>query len=749
MTCTVVITYILQQTWLLFALLIWMGILYYQKRINPIVMIVSMLLMIYVLFLMPHPKPLQDESPLTAPLTGKITSQVKYTSKKTEFTFRTNHTNTLIQVVYFPADNEQPHTLFPDLKHGAVCNVHANSERPSTSTNPAEFNYREYLAKQNIHHQIILQSPHDIACTSESYLNKVFEISHFFQGLIDSTYHSETSAWVKGLVFGDDSGIDKEHLELFRRWSLSHLLAISGLHVGLVMALIYFLLVRLGLFTKEKAGWVMLTFLPLYALMAGGAPSVWRAALMAGLFILMQKWKLVGSLTDVLSVILIIVVGFNPFIIYHIGFQFSFLVTFGLLLSRSWLSETSNSPFYTLLKIGFISQMMILPLQIIYFYTFNPLSILLNVLVVPYFTFFVIPFMFILLAFAPITVLAHKLEMLFVIVHQQILNVLYWVDAHMYAPFTVGTIPIFSAVIYYVFLLWMMHELEGKHYFKAFARGSALVLLLVVLTLRPYVSQTGTVTMLDIGQGDALVIELPYRKGVIVIDAGAQVSFGNIDKSDKVYNQIIKPFLLSKGIDHVDAVFLTHRDWDHIGSVDALVGEFSVGTIYISDYYEIQSDSFKIWAEHAGNVKRVRQGMSLQIGSQPFTILSPGRDWGSPNENSLVLLTELGNSTWLFTGDAGEKVENDIVTAFPDLKIDVLKIGHHGSRTSTKSRFIQEVQPGYGLISAGRNNRYGHPAPEVLEVLDTYGVHVLRTDKDGAVIFQYQDDGGRFLKYVR
>src|SRR5699024_9702838 len=143
--------------------------------------------------------------------------------------------------------------------------------------------------------------------------------------------------------------------------------------------------IKLNLLTKERAQIVMMLFLPLYALLAGGEPSVWRASTMVLLVLLFQKFKIRMSLTDICSIVFIGILIMDPFLIYHIGFQLSFIVTFALLLSKKWLMQSDN-PVLLIIKISFVSQMMIVPMQIGYFSVFQPLSIVLNIIVVPYFS---------------------------------------------------------------------------------------------------------------------------------------------------------------------------------------------------------------------------------------------------------------------------------------------------------------------------------------------------------------------------
>src|SRR5699024_4246590 len=292
-----------------------------------------------------------------------------------------------------------------------------------------------------------------------------------------------------------------------------------------------------------KAKLFLCLFLPVYALIAGGQPSVWRASLMVMIAILLSFLKRKISYTDLISIIFILFILFDKYLICHIGFQLSFAVTFGIILSQKWVGA-SNTSLESLLKISFVSQMVILPLQIHYFSIFDPSSILLNLIVVHYFTLFAIPILFLLL---------------FYIFHEILLTCIIWVDAHFHFPFIIGKLPLFFIVAYYILFVVFMMALENKPEKYAFSYGVVLCLYISFLALRPYFSPYGTVTMLDIGQGDAFIIEMPYRKAVYFVDIGAELSFPDNAKNDKEYLQIIRPYLYGQGIHKVDAVFLSHE----------------------------------------------------------------------------------------------------------------------------------------------------------------------------------------------
>jgi len=687
-----------------------------------------------------------NESSNNLTLIGKITGIVTNKERSVQFYFQTENPPQKYLAIYFPNTDNSKTKYMKSLNTGATCQITGNIVIPEKNTNPGEFNYQHYLKTQGIQFQLVIDSLADIQCEGISTLGKIYQSRETIQDYMLNTYSKDTAAWIVALILGDDSLLEERTIDLFRDWGISHLLAISGLHVGLIVALIYFILIKTGIMTKEKAQWFMLFFLPIYALLAGGEPSVWRASIMVFLFIVLSKLKLNLSVSDVVSIVFLLLIFFDGYIIYHIGFQFSFIVTFSLILSRDWLIQTS-SRFFQLINISFVSQMVILPFQFIYFSMVQPLSILLNVIVVPYFSFLIIPGMFLMGILSPLPFIPSMLDKLFLLLHERFLILLELLDKKLNYPWVNGFFPLMFIILYYVIFCMLMISINRKELVQAFKYGVTLTLFITALLLRPYFSPYGSVTMLDIGQGDAFIIELPYRQGVIFMDAGSTFSFSEMDFTEKVYKQIIKPYLYSKGIQSIDAIFISHEDMDHMGSVDFLVEEFSVDQIYISPYYVLSEKSADVWNTNKVDINIIQKGQQSVINNMPFQVLSPVRDTGSDNENSLVIYTEIGGKSWLFTGDVGVETEKEIMKNYSRLSIDVLKVGHHGSKSSTDESFIKHIEPLYALVSVGENNTYGHPAKKVIDTLEDNGVFIMRTDQQGAIIYKFKDDEGTFLQY--
>lgn len=748
-----IITVYFNNNWLILAFMLWLFYLYFFDRLGKWQIIISLTIFIFYSLYIPS---VHDMSPIelsteTSQYSGTIAGPVKVGDGRVEFTLQENNYNTKLLILYFSNNDNQLVTEHPQisrLNYGATCTIKGIAEYPDESRNPGQFDYRQYLLSKGVTHQVKLDSLEDIQCEGSTFLQRFYTLRERLLGHINDKLSSFTASWLGAIVFGDDSNIDPETEEIFQRWSLSHIIAISGSNIGLIVVLFYFLFIKLNLLTKEKAGWLLVFLLPVYALLAGGEPSVWRAAIMVVIFIMLNKFKLKFSYTDVLSIVFILLILVDKYIVYHVGFQLSFIVTFAILLSTRWISET-ESLFWQVLQISFVSQMVIIPIQFAYFFIFQPLSILVNLLVIPYFSLFAIPLMYILL---PITFLPDFLvnlfDKLFVFIHSSVLFIVEFIDNNLFFPFLMGGFSLLVAIIYFLLFFIFMNDLQQKRLSRSFQTGLLICFVVMGITAKPYFSPAGTVTMLDIGQGDAFVIELPYRRGVVMIDAGARFTFDDMEATDSVYKQILKPFFYSRGIHELDALVLTHEDLDHIGSASYIIQNMEVEKVIVSDYFDYQELQKSMESKFTPEIVQVKRNDSIIVGDQKFYVIGPAVDYGSSNENSLVLFAYIGGKNWLFTGDIGKSEEKELIEAYPNLDIDILKVAHHGSNTSTNSSFLETIDPSVALISVGENNSYGHPGMEVLDALKKQNSMILRTDMNGAVEFIYKDQEGTFYSHI-
>ncbi|WP_212929079.1 DNA internalization-related competence protein ComEC/Rec2 [Oceanobacillus oncorhynchi] len=747
-----ILYHLLDMKWLLLLFILWLIWLKLLKKMNVTVWLVTVFSFITFLSIIPIiPQTVYEESSIDAEITGKIEGEVKLSSKQIQFTLQPLQNSSKLLVTYFPEKDEDfreiplEHALF----HGSTCTIQQTVEIPPSSTNPVQFDFRQFLLQKQITHQAVLEDFNQINCAAEKgILPLLYKVRTELLNEMEGTWSDYTAPWINAIVFGDTSAMGEPVTELFQRFGLSHIIAISGTHVTLVIAILYLILVKGNLLTKEKTQLFLILFLPLYAILAGANPPVLRAASMMVGLLLFQKfrWKLPYS--DLLCIIFMVFILWDPYIIYHIGFQFSFAVTFSILLSQEWISK-SKSPVWKFFQVSFIAQMAILPLQIYYFNIFHPLSILMNLTVIPYFTFFVIPLMYVfaVVHFLPDSMLV-ILDKPFTFIHERVLGAIEWVDNTFVPPMYLDQLSIFSVMFYFACFFLFMKFLERRQEKAAWIAGVLLILPVLMTAAKPYFQEEGIVTMFDMGQGDAILVEAARREAVVMIDAGSAFHFEDMEPTRGVYKNIIRAYFHQRGIKELDAIIVTHDDVDHFGSVRFILEEVNVKELMVSAYFDpVLLEEFQA-IQPSLNITQIGSGDVLNFHDAiSFQVLAPDIDTGNSNNNSIVLYTNFGLK-WLFTGDISKKIEEKIIHDYPALQVDILKVAHHGSKTSTGEAFIEAVQPRFALISAGRNNRYNHPNEEVLDILENNGIQAYRTDEDGAIQFYYTAEGGTFSTFL-
>ncbi len=241
--------------------------------------------------------------------------------------------------------------------------------------------------------------------------------------------------------------------------------------------------------------------------------------------------------------------------------------------------------------------------------------------------------------------------------------------------------------------------------------------------------------MIDVGQGDSLLLHT--KESTILIDTGGKESFVRNDNSSNIVLPTIIPYLKSLGIRSLDYLILTHGDYDHMGEAINLVNSFKVDKVIFNcgEYNHLEKELIKVLdKKHIQHYSCIKE---LNISENKLYFLQT-KEYDNENDNSNVIYTELNGYKFMFMGDAGVEKEKDILEKYNLNNIDVLKVGHHGSKTSSSKTFIDETNPKYGVISVGKNNRYGHPNKEVLNNLNNSKIY--RTDQDGSIMFKVKNN---------
>ncbi|WP_017728425.1 DNA internalization-related competence protein ComEC/Rec2 [Halalkalibacterium ligniniphilum] len=625
---------------------------------------------------------------------------------------------------------------------GMLCTFAGSFEKPATPSNFYQFDYQRYLYEQSIH-WVFAATMENWRCqeASGSLWTKLQKWRQAQIHALKSQLNDEVYGIVIALVFGERKGMSPDVLDAYQDLGIIHLLAVSGLHVGMVVAASYYLLIRIGL-SKERTMEVLLVTLPFYMIMAGSAPPVIRASFMAMVVLLAMRLKIrLHPLTSI-SIVFFIYILIQPFALFQLGFQLSFLTSFALILSASQLFKQYVNPFNQLILVTMVAQISTIPLILYHFYELPLLSLPLNVLYIPFITFVVLPLSFMVFIFHFFHPMLVKLPLLFMdfaipYIHSWFLTMKSWPLTTVVVGKPSATLVVFLYVgVVYGFSCW---ETGNRGWYRR--PLYFLSVLLSIHFLSPYVHSSVKVTMLEVGQGESIIIELPYRQQVYVIDTGGTISFHDEAwrerrKPFEVGRNIVVPYLKAKGIRVVDRLILTHGDYDHIGGAKALAEELKVKEVlYSKGPVEGEMEQIILQTLHreGATIQMIENEDSWAVGKNHFLILSPATgNEVNLNARSIVLYARMGEKRWLFMGDLEEEGEAQLLAQYPNLQADILKVGHHGSRTSTTEAFLEQVSPSVALISAGRSNRYGHPHPEVIEKLEARRVTVIRTDVEGA-----------------
>lgn len=643
---------------------------------------------------------------------------------------------------YWIEEESEKEKWMETIRPGYYCQVKGILTTPEGPRNPNAFNYKRHLLSEKIRY--IFQADTIFKCVEgkKTMIDSLLILRQEAIKRAADKVPETVAAFMNALLFGDKSLIGQNLLESYQKLGISHLLAISGLHVSIFTTLLYFLLIRLGL-KKETVRRLLLVFLPAYAVLAGGAPSVNRAVFMGICLLLFSQRRNNIHPIDGLGLSFILFIIYNPYLLYHPGFQLSYLVTAVLLFSRN-LFQTLQGKIRPLIAVSFIAQVASMPILLLHFYEISLLSFLLNILYVPLYSSVVLPLCLLCFGLMQVPFLNDWIS--------GILNGILLIAnkmALLFADFTVFTItlgkpPIIIFLIYILIILTIFVQLERKSWRSKNVYFLFMIPVFMHLACVKW-SPIGEIVFLDVGQGDSIVIKLPFNKGNYVIDTGGVIDFPKEKWMERARpydpgERVVLPFLKSKGITKLDALILTHGDADHIGGAKALINNIKIRNVLVGATVEksnLEMDVIQSAYLNGGKVVEAREGERWTDGGYDFYILSPPEGTKATNNASIVILTEIGQYRFLFTGDLEKEGEERLLDRYPNLKVDVLKVGHHGSRTSTTPRFVETIQPEVAIISAGKNNRFNHPHPEVLEILEKSGVSIFRTDKHGAITFRF------------
>ena len=602
---------------------------------------------------------------------------------------------------------------------------------PKERSNPGTFDYRRYLKSIGIRCIITAENIENvkkaggIAALLKSAKCRTADIFESALG--------DDSAVVMGLLFGETSGIDEDIIETFRRGGTAHVLAVSGLHLGLL----YSFLCR---FKRKKrsipADIAIVLALSAYTALAGFTASVVRACLMIFIHIagnhLNRRYDLISST----CVSMIIILAVNPMQIYSAGFQMSFLAVITLGIMIPLIQKKIKGILLPMIAVqtGMVPYTM-------YVFNYVSLTSVISNIPVYFIAAAMIPAGISVIAFCWLPVIAKPAAM----ITGLFVKLLLWCNDFTYMggvfTFDVASPSVIFLAVYYIFIFYMCSEagqiaLIRRNYKKIAAVFAAAVICGAGCSV--YLSdgfEKTDMVFVDVGQGDCLHIKAGGKN--LLIDGGGSFNY-NVGKST------LKPYLLKNGVTKIDMAIATHLHTDHYQGLKELSQTYRIKKLGVYEANSVNENHLKkefktdeILYLAAGDVINMGRNVSVEV-------LSPDRgnplDEKDENKNSLVLRVNVKGSSVLMTGDIDEKGEKTLI-ADTDIKADILKIAHHGSRYSSCEKFIAVAAPKIAVIQVGKNT-YGHPSEEVIKRLEEHKITVLRNDEQGAVGIRVNKAGG-------
>ena len=577
-------------------------------------------------------------------------------------------------------------------------------QRQKNNTVFNQFNYKNYLLSKNI--KLIFQANKITKIKPNT--NILYKIKNKLYNHINK-YKSKD--YLKAFIIGDQTNIDENIKKSYRENGISHLLAISGTQIAILMTIITFFL--------KKHHTVKIFFLIIYITLTTLSPSIIRAAITYVVLYITNIFNIKIKSEYVLLLIMVIMLNINPYYIYSLSFQLSFIVSLYLIHYKKIIYKTKKyiKKIFILSCISFMSS---LPILINANHEINFIAPINNIYFVPLITLIIYPLSLLTLLIKPLDDILYKLVIIIEKISKKAQKI-------KFLTFPFSHISIIEIIIYYIILTITLYKIQkgNKKYILLY------LLMIIILYNINYFNPENKITYIDIGQGDSILMQLKNNKGNILIDTGGSYTYSNITE-----NTII-PYFKSEGIKKIDYIIISHGDYDHMGEAINLVNNFKVEKVIFNcgPYNDLEKKLIKVLDKK--KIPYYSCIKELNIDNNKLYFLQT-KEYDNENDNSNVIYTELDGYKFMFMGDASVTTEKEIMNKYNLQDVDILKVGHHGSKTSSSKEFINEVNPKYSIISVGKNNRYGHPNKEVLDTLDKSKIY--RTDQDGSIMFKIKNN---------
>ena len=669
------------------------------------------------------------------------------------------------------------------LKFGNVVEITGVYEEPNIARNYKGFDYKQYLKSKNIYGTIDCTQYEIIA---NNKINIISNIINYVQNNIKENMSNildeEQGALCIGILIGDRENISDITEDNFKKSNLTHMLAVSGSHITYIIVALTTLLSK----TNRKFSLIItIIFLLFFTVLTGFTASVLRASIMGILTLLASILHRKSDTINNLGISSIIILLYNPYLLVDAGFLLSYAGTIGIIFFSKKISngisiivnkinpnllnieQNNNSKIlfvksiiekiilYVIssLSVTISANIVIIPIMAYMFSTISFTFWISNILagsimeVVTIFGFITYLISIVFPMLAEFLAIALNLFLTILLKIAEISSIIPGASIYIKTPSLIMCV-MYYLIIFILFNLKPIRQFIRKKAIFRFliikAKKHKLKILVTIITVIILLNSIIYVTdknlkiyFVDVGQGDCTLIQTNEKKNILIDGGGSE--FGSFD----VGESILLPYLLNRGINKIDYMMISHFDSDHIGGLFYIMENLKVDNIIISRQGK-NSENFKkfiqIISEKQINLIIVKRGDYVKIDDTSyFEILFPGEKQISDNvlnNNSIVAKFVSSNVTMLFTGDIEEIAEKRLCELYRNtnkLQADIIKVAHHGSKTSSTLSFLELVNPQIALIGVGADNNFGHPNEGVLERIKKLGTQIYRTDQTGEV----------------
>ncbi len=592
------------------------------------------------------------------------------------------------------------------------------------NTNPKLFNYRQHLLSKKIY--VTSQIKDGDIHFKEGSRSWAYRMKNGFKTRVESSledgFNKRNKDLLKSIILGENY-LMEEDLNLYRDLGLGHILAASGLHIGIIALSLEFVFGLLKT-NKNLNRIIILSFLWFYGFLINFPLSILRANIMISIYYLSMNLCLPYDYKNTIFFTMTCLLIWNPFAIFSLSFILSFAAVISLAyispILEAWLTRYIGE-FARLVGPILGVNLGLLPITTYYFNNFQPLSIISNIVVVPLIS-LVLNLAVVLVIFANNLLFLKLILNLVLNFKFFIIDILSIVNKNitMFSP------NIEEILIFYLFIFILLYFYKNKDLIRETAGLTLLLSSLygLVFIYGAYFREELQINFVDVGQGDFTHIN--YKNKNYIIDTGGEV-FGNFS----IGQNISLPYLVKHNISSLEAVFISHFHEDHSRALEDLLGEIKIDNLFIS-YIPENNRTYGI-VEKNLKPRLLKAGDKVNLANDlKFYVISPAREYLDENNKSMVGVLTYRNFKGLFTGDMELEVERDLLLKNIG-KMDLIKVPHHGSKTSSSLEFLEKIRPSLAIFSVGRNNRFNHPNEEVVERYQAINSKIYKTSRSGRI----------------